>query len=422
MVWHIRSTRPGSTGPLFGAIPAIPHKVRPRYLWFSSGVPARRPRVLAVVSRFKWVHIDYLAALGEHFDLLVAYAGEGGQGAAQDGINEGLRGIPIGFPKGPEIEAVRPRLAEAIAAFQPELVHVMYYNHEDLATMARELVGPDVPIVFECRDPVTTLVTAATPGDGYYRLERRALEASDRHIFISEALRGYYERTHGLDLSGALIIPYAFPGSTIVPPQPKLSASDGRTHIALVGTADDQPDHGRWYGDIIRSLVSQGLVVHSHFHDLEKFGLSLAPYRELSEELEDYHFHPTVPHRRTTELSELMSRYDLMGVFHELGAAEHNESATLAVCMPTKSVCGWLHGAIPVVCFPHYRGVVERIEQFDIGFVVDDIGEVGRVAADRAAIAAAGERALACRHEFTTERTAERIRDFVAPLLERQLA
>ena len=87
--------------------------------------------------------------------------------------------------------------------------------------------------------------------------------------------------------------------------------------------------------------------------------------------------------------------------------------------MPTKSVCGWLHGAIPVVCFPHYRGVVERIEEFDIGFVVDDIEEVGRIAADRAALAAAGERALACRHEFTTERTAERIRDFVAPLLER---
>ncbi len=375
--------------------------------------------MLAVVSRFKWVHIDYLAALGEHFDLLVAYAGEGGRGAAKDGIRDGIRGTPIGYPPDAGKDEVRARLAEAIDGHQPELVHVMYYNHEDLTLMVRELVGPDVPVVFECRDPVTTL-TGATPGDGYFELERRALQASDRHIFISEALRGYYERSHDLDLADALVIPYAFPGYTIAPPQPKLSASDGRTHIALVGTADDQPDHGRWYGDIIRSLVSQGLVVHSHFHDLEEYGLSLAPYRALAEELADYHCHPTVPHRRGTELSDLMSRYDLMGVFHELGAAEHNESATLAVCMPTKSVCGWLYGAIPVVCFPHYRGVVERIEEFDIGFVVDDIGEVGRVAADRAAVAAAGERALACRHEFTTERTGERVRDFVAPLLERQ--
>jgi hypothetical protein len=376
----------------------------------------RRPRVLAVVARFKWVHIDYLMALGEHFDLVVAYAGEGGRGAAQDGISAGIRGIPIGFPRGPDRAAVRPRLADVIAAHRPELVHVMYYNHEDLTLMVRELVGSDVPVVFECRDPITTLV-GATPGDGYFELERQALEASDRHILISKALREYYERCHDVDLSDALIIPYAFPGFTIGPPQPKLSASDGRTHITLVGSADDKPDHGRWYGDIIRSLVSQGLVVHSHFHDLEEFGRSLAPYRALSEELEDYHCHPTVPHRHGTLLSDLISRYDLMGVFHELGAAEHNESATLAVCMPTKSVCGWLHGAIPVVCFPHYRGVVERIEEFDIGFVVDDIEEVGRVAADGAAIAAAGERALACRHEFTTERTAERVRDFVAPLL-----
>lgn len=383
---------------------------------------ARSPRVLAVVSRFKWVHIDYLAALGEHFDLRVAYAGEGGRGAAQDGIRNGIRGTPIGaYPQEVGKDEVRARLAEAIDEHQPELVHVMYYNHEDLTVMVRDLVGPDVPVVFECRDPITTLA-GATPGDGYFKLERRALEASDRHIFISEALRDYYERCHELDLTGALIIPYAFPGFTIALPQPKLSASDGRTHIALVGTADDRPDHGRWYGDIIRSLVSQGLVVHSHFHDLEEFGVSLAPYRALGEELEDYHCHPTVPHRHGTQLSDLISRYDLMGVFHELGAAEHNESATLAVCMPTKSVCGWLHGGIPVVCFPHYRGIVERIEEFDIGFVVDDIEEVSRVAADRAAIAAAGERALACRHEFTTERTAERIRDFLAPLLERQAA
>jgi len=372
--------------------------------------------VLAVVSRFKWVHIDYLNALGEHFDLVVAYAGEGGIGAAQDGIHAGVRGTPIGYPQDAGNVAVRARLAEVIANHRPDLVHVMYYNHEDLTLWVRELVGPDVPVVFECRDPITTLVGAA-PGDGYFELERRALEASDRHIFISEAMREYYERAHDLNLADALIIPYAFPGCTIAPPQPKLSAADGRTHIALVGTADDQLDHGRWYGDIIRSLVAQGLVVHSHFHDLEEFGVSLAPYRALSEELEGYHFHPTVPHRPGTELSELISRYDLMGVFHELGAGEHNESATLAVCMPTKSVCGWLHGAIPVVCLPHYRGVIERIEEFDIGFVVDDIEEVGRVAADRAALAAAGERALACRHEFTTERTAERIRDFVAPLL-----
>ena len=122
-----------------------------------------------------------------------------------------------------------------------------------------------------------------------------------------------------------------------------------------------------------------------------------------------------MPHRKGTVLSELMSRYDLMGVFHELGATHHNESATLALCMPTKAVCGWLHGGIPVVCLPHYRGVVERIEAFDIGFVIDDWGGLERVAADRAAIAAATERVLACRDQFTNERNAERIARFLEP-------
>ena len=53
------------------------------------------PRLLAVVARFKWVHIEYLAALAEHFDVLVAWSGEGGEGAALDGIRDGMRGEPI---------------------------------------------------------------------------------------------------------------------------------------------------------------------------------------------------------------------------------------------------------------------------------------------------------------------------------------
>jgi hypothetical protein len=117
------------------------------------------------------------------------------------------------------------------------------------------------------------------------------------------------------------------------------------------------------------------------------------------------------------QLSRLMSRYDLMGVFHELEARHHNESATLAVCLPTKAVCGWLHGGIPVVCFPHYRGVIERIDEFGIGFVVDSWEQLGRIGTDRDVIAAVSERCLACRLEFSTERTAQRIAEFVAPLL-----
>src|SRR5262249_55399683 len=135
----------------------------------------------------------------------------------------------------------------------------------------------------------------------------------------------------------------------------------------------------------------------------------------------DYHLHPTVSFRRGTELSQVISRYDVMGVFHELHATHHNESRILEFVLPTKAVCGWLHGAIPVVCFPHYHGIIEWIEKLGIGFVVKSWEELGAVGADRDAIAAATHRCLACRSEFTTERAAERIASFVAPLHDREV-
>lgn len=374
--------------------------------------------MLAVVSRFKWVHINYLAALGEHYDVMVAWSGEGGRRAPEDALALGMRGVPIGRVDRDGADAVRARLAAAISDWRPELVHVMYYIHEELTLLVRELVGDSVPVVFECRDPRTTL-TSADPEVDFSDLERDALAASDAQIFISEAQRSYYERRHGLELgSASMLIPYGFARHTIAPPSPKLSARDGRVHIALVGTADAQPDQGRWYVDIIRRLVAAGLVVHSHFFELE--GVPLDPYRALAAELDDYHQHPTVVHWRDTQLSKLVSRYDLMGVFHELDAARHNESATLAVCLPTKAVCGWLHGGIPVVCYPHYGGVVERIEALDIGFVVDRVEDVGEI--DRDAIAAATQRCLACRDSFTNEHNVERIREFLEPLLGRRRA
>jgi hypothetical protein len=373
-----------------------------------------RARMLLVVGRFKWVHIDYVRALGEHFDVFVAWSGEGGIGAPADAIREGMRGAPIGRIQEVGADEVRANLARVVDEWQPDVVHLMYYNHEELTLMAREIVGESTRIVFECRDPLTTL-RGAEPGSGPWELEAAALAASDAQVVVSRAMLEYYEAGHDLDLSEtALVIPHGFARRCVAPPSPKLSAQDGRVHLALVGTADAEPDHGRWYGDIIRRLVDAGFVVHSHFFELD--GVSLDAYKQLARELDDYHEHPTVPHRLGTGLSELTSRYDLMGVFHELAATNHNESATLALCMPTKAVSGWLHGGIPVVCLPHYRGVVERIEDFDIGFVIDDWDELGGIAADREAIAGMTERVLAMRDHFTCERNAERVAQLVGRL------
>src|SRR6478735_5463323 len=237
----------------------------------------RRQRMLAVVGRFKWVHIDHIRALNEHFDVFVAWSGEGGIGAPGDAMREGMRGAPIGWIRDDGPDEVRANLARVIDEWQPDVVHLMYYNHEDLTLMVRELVGDGTPVVFECRDPLTTL-RGAPPGSSLWELERDALVASDAQVVVSDAMLRYYETSHELDLSAsAIVIPHGFARRCVAPPSPKLSAQDGRVHIALVGTADEEPDHGRWYGDIIRRLVAAGFVVHSHFFELD--GVSLEPYK-----------------------------------------------------------------------------------------------------------------------------------------------
>ncbi len=101
-----------------------------------------------------------------------------------------------------------------------------------------------------------------------------------------------------------------------------------------------------------------------------------------------------------------------MGVFHELEAPRHNESATLAIGLTTKAVSGWLHGGIPVVCTTFYRGIAEVIEEHGIGFVVESIDDVWQVAADREGIERATAASLSIRDRFTNEHQAARIEPF----------
>jgi len=376
-----------------------------------SNAPGGRLRVLAVVARFKWSHIDYLAALGNEVDLWSTWSSTGSEGAPERAVFEGVRLRPLGALATDGEEAVCAALADSIERVQPDLIHVMYYTHERLTVITRRL-APGIPLVWECRDPITTL-TRASPASPTWALEGEALRAADGHILVTEATRDYYERGHGVDLSDALIVPHAFAARLAGPLRPKLSSVDGRTHIALVGTAADDPRHGRYYVDIIRRLVAMGFVVHSHFHE-EIDGVSLEPYERLDRVLTDYHHHPTVSFRDGERLSDLTSRYDLMGVFHELDSPEpeFNEAPTLEICMPTKAVSAWFHGAIPVVTFASYRGLVETIERLGIGFVVDDWEGVADLVGDHERIESASRACRAHREEFSHEYQARRIAAF----------
>src|SRR5271166_1482789 len=154
-----------------------------------------RVRVLAVVSNFKWQHIDYLTALAEHFDLAIATSGEGHQGSIEYASTVGLRSIALGRIEAVGAAEISRRIAHVVQEWKPAVVHLMYYQHEELAPIIRSVVGDKTLLVFECRDPITTIRRVGR-GSEISFLEREALRASDAHIFVSRALRTYYEQLY----------------------------------------------------------------------------------------------------------------------------------------------------------------------------------------------------------------------------------
>ena len=375
-----------------------------------SGSQIEQLRVLALASRFYMDHLDHLAVLAQHCELTIAMNTEREAGTVARAASEGLPVTSIGSIGLQKIEA---RLAKLVEQVRPTVVYTLWDTNEELTLIARRVVADDVIVVHKCSDPLTTLFGMATSFHGHQPayLEREALRASDGQIFVTKAIRTYLEQTHDLDLeANSLIVPHAKSEQTIGPSPTKLSTQDGQVHIALVGFAHSDPNHGRFYGNIIRRLIAHGFVVHSHFHEVK--GVSNKVYRDLADEFPNYHYHATLPNREGTLLSEVIARYDLMGVFHEVGAPMFNESEVLRVCMPSKAVCGWIHGAIPVVSFADYQGVAEVIDELGVGFVIRRWEDLATIAADRDAIARATAACLQHRHRFTHEWNAQRIVDF----------
>lgn len=369
-------------------------------------------RVLAVIARFKWQHIDYLLALAEHVELKVAWIEEIHEGAARHAAHRSLDMVRIGSG-----ESAGPGLRALCHGWSPDVLHLMYYFQDELTVLARMLVPPGTAIVHECRDPSTTVLRAKR-GTRIWNLEAAALAAADGCIFVSRAERDYLEYTHRIVLGPkSLLAPHAYPRSGAGPLRSKLSEEDGRVHIALLGSVDVAPDHGRWYGDIICRLVGAGFVVHSHFYELPDRPLDA--YRALAAELPDFRFHPTISFQDGTKLSDAISRYDLMGVFYELDASFENASTTHEICMPAKAPCGWLYGALPAVTFARCRGLMEWIEDLGIGFGVRNWKDVAALARDREKIRSVTARCIEVRDMFSNEFQAERIAEFYGQCLGR---
>ncbi len=388
----------------------MPSGLRSRPVRFKPEAAALR--VLAIVSNFKWSHTDYLVALGQLVGLRVVACGEVHRGAIDNAGRWGLEVSTLDRPEQVGTEEWVGRVRRMLDEHRPEVVHVMYYHHEALMPLLRNEIDPGCRLVMECRDPITALRPQES---GWLEVERKALASVDGLIVVSRATAEYYQWRHEMKLAPWLVVPHAFArrtmGRRVVD---RLSEGDGRVHLALVGTASADPQHSRYYANVIEQLTEAGVVVHSHFHD----GPESDFYARLAKTNHDYFAHPTVPFREETLLSDLMARYDLTGVFHQLNAKGKNEGAILRMCLPTKAVSGWFHGGIPLVCFPHYGGILEYLLPKGLGFVVDELSEVARI--PRAEIEQVRQRTHRAREFFSHEVHAARVIEFYRRLLELQ--
>lgn len=77
--------------------------------------------------------------------------------------------------------------------------------------------------------------------------------------------------------------------------------------------------------------------------------------------------------------------------------------------MPTKAVCAWLLGGIPIVCSDRYHGLSEWIDGYGMGFSVSDLAQVGALALRKRDIRRATRVCLEHRHLLTHETQAMRL-------------
>ena len=105
-----------------------------------------RRRVLAIVARYLDRHTDYLLALAEQVDLIVAVSGEEVPGSVDEARRDGLDIVDIGTIGLPRVAA---RLGRVIDAWRPHVVHAMWYTNEHLVALARERVATTSGVTLE---------------------------------------------------------------------------------------------------------------------------------------------------------------------------------------------------------------------------------------------------------------------------------
>lgn len=379
-------------------------------------------RVLFVVNRCKKNQMQYVRAIAARCRAsraIISYIGH--RNVVDYGLlepNGAIESVTVLHPDEIREEAIdlsgfRSAVRSAVASLRPDVVHCLYYYHDALTLVVRAVLDElrhAAVLIYETRDP-TGIHRPELP-------ERDALRASDGYIFATRAIVDDLFARHLWEPEPHLIIRQSELYADRDAYPRKLSDSDGRTHVALMGTFSEDLDSGRHYAAYIDAFLSatRNTVLHVFPHRRVSY-LDAAASAHGGRLVVHWDDRPYVgnPNPQRRNYTSTVGQLDFNLVAHVLGRPR-DEARMLRVCNPTKATSPLVLADLPVLCLSHYRGVVDIIDEYGCGYVYRGWRDLEALLNDRTRwpplVAGARRAAAALCHEAQ----AARILDFYRAL------
>lgn len=280
-------------------------------------------------------------------------------------------------------------LREALAVFQPDLVHS--HNLPDrLTVLALQLAGGRMPVVHDTHDLQSLRVTPYE--DGFpepadpLALERQAVEGATALVTVSEEMEAEVLSRHKMPATRVRFANYALardlPRVLPAPGRP----SNGPPRIVYQGTLSTNGGHYDLRG-LFREIVAGGAR-------LDIYPSRPVPeYEELALQCRGMRCLPRLDPRA---LLRVLPEYD----YGWAGFNATLNAAHLDTALPNK-VFEYLGCGLPILTFGH-RAVARLVHQRGVGLVLDGPGDLRRLLGE-ADLEALRRRVADTRADFTVE-------------------
>lgn len=307
------------------------------------------------------------------------------------------------------IDGLKSGIERLVERYRPQIIHS--HNAPDFLTVsAIETVGKDLPIIHDCHEALSLQKTGYYAEDDdvkileqYPEQEKIANEGSDGRIYVTDEVKSYIQQRYAVDPEKDLIF-LNYVSESVVPRhlREKLSSKDGQTHVVYVGTVTNRVEGSHYdLRKIFREIASRKIHVHLY---VTLFSLEDRGYRELADENRFIHHHGYLDQK--TLLQEI-TQYDYGWAGFNVN--ERNQKHVEAA-LPNK-IMEYIACGLPTLAFPH-KTIKNFVEEHQVGFVFNDLGEMGEILDDKEATSRVQKTVLDNRHGFTVERNIGAVVEF----------